>query len=117
MMPTLPDRIERGRPYPLGACSDGTGTNFAVFSENASALELCLFEATGRRQIGRYMLPEFTDGIWHGYLPSVRGGQLYGYRAHGPYQPEQGHRFNPNKLLVDPYARMLQGQVRWTDAL
>ncbi|MEG3191200.1 glycogen debranching protein GlgX [Lysobacter sp. D1-1-M9] len=116
-MPTLPDRIERGRPYPLGACSDGTGTNFAVFSENASALELCLFEATGRRQIGRYMLPEFTDGIWHGYLPSVRGGQLYGYRAHGPYQPEQGHRFNPHKLLVDPYARMLHGQVRWTDAL
>ena len=116
-MPTLPDRIERGRAYPLGACSDGTGTNFAVFSENATQMELCLFEPAGRRQIARYMLPEHTDGVWHGYLPHVRGGQLYGYRAHGPYEPEQGHRFNPHKLLVDPYARMLHGQVRWTDAL
>ncbi|MDQ3206647.1 MAG: glycogen debranching protein GlgX [Pseudomonadota bacterium] len=116
-MPRLPDRIERGRAYPLGASSDGTGTNFAVFSENATQMELCLFEPAGRRQIARYMLREHTDGIWHGYLPNVRHGQLYGYRAHGLYEPEQGHRFNPNKLLVDPYARMLHGQVRWTDAL
>ena len=116
-MPTLPSRIEAGLPYPLGAHCDGTGTNFAVFSDNASQIELCLFAETGRRQIARYMLPECTDGIWHGYLPNVRGGQLYGYRAYGPYAPEQGHRFNPHKLLVDPYARMLHGQLLWTDAL
>jgi isoamylase len=116
-MPNTPDRIESGKPYPLGACSDGTGTNFAVFSDHATGIDLCLFDPAGRRQIARFALPEHTDGVWHGYLPGVRGGQLYGYRAHGPYQPEAGHRFNPNKLLVDPYARMLHGQVRWTDAL
>jgi glycogen operon protein len=116
-MPTLPGHIESGRPYPLGANADGTGTNFAVFSDNASQIELCLFDPSGKRQIARYMLPECTDGVWHGYLPYVHGGQLYGYRAHGRYEPEQGHRFNPYKLLVDPYARMLHGQVRWTDAL
>ena len=116
-MPVLPDRMDPGSPYPLGATSDGTGTNFAVFSENASAVELCLFDTKGRRQIARHMLPECTDGVWHGYLDHVRGGQLYGYRVYGPYAPERGHRFNHHKLLVDPYARMLYGQVRWTDAL
>src|SRR6201991_4724423 len=116
-MPALPDRMQPGAAYPLGATCDGIGTNFAVFSANATRIELCLFDPTGRREIARYDLPDCTDQVFHGYLPRVRGGQLYGYRAHGPYEPEQGHRFNPNKLLLDPYARLLHGQVRWTDAL
>jgi isoamylase len=110
-------RIEVGSPYPLGATPDGSGTNFAVFSAHAEKIELCLFDSSGRREIARVALPECTDEVWHGYLPNVHGGQLYGYRAYGPYQPEQGHRFNPNKLLLDPYAKLLHGQVRWTDAL
>jgi glycogen operon protein len=93
------------------------GTNFAVFSAHAERIELCLFDPSGKREIARFDLPECTDEIWHGYLPRVRGGTLYGYRAHGPYAPEEGHRFNPNKLLLDPYARFLHGQVRWSDAL
>jgi len=116
-MPALPERMQPGAAYPLGATCDGIGTNFAVFSANATRIELCLFDPTGRREIARYDLPDCTDQVFHGYLPRVRGGQLYGYRAHGPYEPEQGHRFNPNKLLLDPYARLLHGQVRWTDAL
>ncbi|WP_019143006.1 glycogen debranching protein GlgX [Noviherbaspirillum massiliense] len=109
--------IQPGSPYPLGATYDGLGTNFAVFSAHAVKVELCLFDAEGRHQIARYALPECTDEIWHGYLPGVQAGTLYGYRAYGPYRPEQGHRFNPNKLLLDPYAKQLHGQVRWTDAL
>jgi isoamylase len=116
-VPSPPERIQPGSPYPLGATCDGTGTNFAVFSAHATRIELCLFDPSGRRQIARYDLPECTDETWHGYLPRLRGGQLYGYRAHGPYEPEQGHRFNPNKLLLDPYARLLSGHVRWSDAL
>jgi isoamylase len=116
-MPALPERMQAGAAYPLGASCDGIGTNFAIFSAHATRIELCLFDPTGRREIARYDLPDCTDEIWHGYLPRVRGGQLYGYRAYGPYEPEQGHRFNPNKLLLDPYARLLHGQVRWTDAL
>ncbi len=116
-MPSPPERIQAGLPYPLGATCDGIGTNFAVFSAHATRMELCLFDPSGRRQIARYDLPEYTDQVWHGYLPRLRGGQLYGYRAHGPYEPEQGHRFNPNKLLLDPYARQLAGQLRWSDAL
>ena len=116
-MPSLPERIQSGSPHPLGAHSDGIGTNFAVFSAHATRIELCLFDPSGRREIARYDLPECTDEIWHGYLPRLRAGQLYGYRAHGPYAPEQGHRFNPNKLLLDPYARLLAGSVRWSDAL
>ncbi|HMH69751.1 MAG TPA: glycogen debranching enzyme GlgX, partial [Pinirhizobacter sp.] len=116
-MPALPERMQTGAAYPLGATCDGIGTNFAIFSANATRIELCLFDPTGRREIARYDLPEYTDQVFHGYLPRMRGGQLYGYRAHGPYEPEQGHRFNPNKLLLDPYARLLHGQVRWTDAL
>ncbi len=106
-----------GRPYPLGATFDGTGTNFAVFSAHAHKVELCLFDPAGRHEVARYALPECTNEIWHGYLPGVQPGTLYGYRVWGPYQPESGHRFNPNKLLLDPYARQLHGQVRWTDAL
>ena len=113
----LPDRLDAGSSYPLGATFDGLGVNFAVFSAHAEKIELCLFEPTGRREIKRYVLPEWTDEVFHGYLPEARPGMLYGYRAHGRYAPEEGHRFNPNKLLLDPYARKLHGNVRWTDAL
>lgn len=116
-MTPLPERLESGAPYPLGASFDGLGVNFAVFSANADRIELCLFDPSGRREIARYPLPECTDEVWHGYLPDARPGQLYGLRAHGPYRPDQGHRFNPNKLLIDPYARRLSGRLRWTDAL
>jgi len=109
--------LEEGRPYPLGATWDGLGANFAVFSAHADAIELCLFDARGRREIARQRLPECTDDVFHGYLPNVRPGLAYGFRAYGPYQPEAGHRFNPHKLLIDPYARELAGEVRWTDAL
>ena len=112
-----PNGILPGLPYPLGASVDDDGVNFAVFSAHAERIELCLFDAAGRKEIARYDLPECTDEIWHGYLPGIAAGQLYGYRADGPYRPEQGHRFNPHKLLLDPYAKQLAGQVRWTDAL
>lgn len=113
----LPDRLQPGAPYPLGATWDGLGTNFAVFSANAWRIELCLFDPTGRKEISRYTLPECTDEVWHGYLPGAHPGTVYGFRAHGPYQPQHGHRFNPHKLLLDPYARRLVGQFRWSDAL
>jgi glycogen operon protein len=116
-MPLLPDRMEAGRPHPLGATWDGLGVNFAVFSAHAERIELCVFEPGGRREIARLDLPDCTDEVFHGYLPEARPGLLYGYRAHGPYQPERGHRFNPNKLLLDPYARQLAGSLHWTDAL
>ncbi|HEY0844139.1 MAG TPA: alpha-amylase family glycosyl hydrolase, partial [Noviherbaspirillum sp.] len=109
--------IQPGLPYPLGATYDGTGTNFAVFSAHATAVELCLFDPTGRHELARCALPECTNEVWHGYLPGVHACTLYGYRMYGPYQPEQGHRFNPNKLLLDPYAKQLNGQVRWADTL
>ena len=105
-----------GRPDPLGATFDGGGTNFALFSANAERVELCLFSPRGR-EIERIELPEHTDEVWHGYLPEVGPGQLYGYRVHGAYAPEQGHRFNPAKLLLDPYARLIAGRLRWSDAL
>ncbi|WP_424446890.1 glycogen debranching protein GlgX [Paucimonas lemoignei] len=116
MARTLP-AMQPGSAYPLGACYDGAGTNFAVFSAHAVKVELCLFDASGRHEVARYTLPECTNEIWHGYLPNVHPGTLYGYRAYGPYRPEDGHRFNPNKLLLDPYARQLHGAVRWSDAL
>jgi glycogen operon protein len=109
--------LHRGRPDPIGASWDGLGVNFAVFSAHADSVDLCLFDPGGRREIARLKLPDCTDEVFHGYLPEVRPGLLYGYRAHGPYQPERGHRFNPNKLLLDPYARQIAGSVRWTDAL
>ncbi len=105
-----------GRNYPLGATFDGYGVNFALFSAHAERVDLCLFDRSGRRELDCVPLPEFTDEIWHGYLPEARPGQLYGYRVHGPYRPHEGHRFNPNKLLIDPYAKQLAGQVRWSDA-
>jgi glycogen operon protein len=109
-------RVWAGEPAPLGASWDGAGVNFALFSANATRVELCLFDPTGRREIERIALPEYTDEVWHGYLPDISIGQLYGYRVHGPYDPEQGHRFNPHKLLIDPYARRLVGDIRWSDA-
>jgi isoamylase len=112
-----PDRLLPGKPYPLGATCDGQGINFAIFSANAERIELCLFEASGQHEVARYPLPEHTDEVWHGYLPEASAGVLYGYRAHGPYHPAVGHRFNPNKLLLDPYARGLSGTLQWTDAL
>lgn len=105
-----------GRPAPLGATWDGNGVNFALFSANAERVELCLFDARSGRETTRLSLPESTDQVWHGYLPEGRPGLLYGYRVFGPYDPAAGHRFNPNKLLLDPYARALSGGFRWTDA-
>ncbi len=112
-----PDRLLPGSSYPLGATWDGLGTNFAVFSAHATRVELCLFDPSGRRQIARFDLPECTDEVWHGYLPNARAGLAYGYRVHGPYEPQAGHRFNPHKLLLDPYARRLTGEMRNADAL
>jgi isoamylase len=105
-----------GRPYPLGATWDGKGVNFALFSENAEAVELCLFDATGHHEVTRIRLPEYTDQVWHGYLPDARPNLLYGYRVYGPYRPQDGHRFNPHKLLLDPYAKAFHGAIRWNDA-
>src|SRR5215470_5705608 len=116
-MAAWPDRLLTGAPYPLGATWDGLGVNFAVFSAHASKIELCLFDPSGRREIARFPMPECTDEVWHGYLPNARAGLVYGYRAFGPYEPQHGHRFNPHKLLLDPYARRLAGQLRWSDAL
>ena len=109
-------RIEAGLPYPLGATHDGAGVNFALFSVNATRVELCLFGDRGRSEVERITLPEYTDEVWHGYIPGMRPGQLYGYRVHGPYAPEAGHRFNANKLLLDPYAKSLHGRIVWNDA-
>ncbi len=116
-MSPAPDRLLAGRSYPLGATWDGLGVNFAVFSAHAEKIELCVFDPAGRREVARLALPECTDQVWHGYLPDARPGLMYGYRAHGPYDPRRGHRFNPHKLLLDPYARRIAGQVRWSDAL
>ncbi|WP_134562675.1 glycogen debranching protein GlgX, partial [Pseudomonas aeruginosa] len=112
-----PSRISEGHPFPLGATWDGLGVNFALFSAHATKVELCLFDARGEKEIERIELPEYTDEIWHGYLPDAHPGQIYGYRVHGPYEPDAGHRFNPNKLLLDPYAKQLVGRLRWSEAL
>jgi glycogen operon protein len=105
-----------GRPYPLGSSWDGEGVNFALYSEHAEKVELCLFDVSGKRETFRIRLPEQTDMVWHGYLPEVRPGQLYGYRVYGPYAPAQGHRFNHYKLLLDPYGKQVQGAIRWSDS-
>jgi len=101
----------------MGASWDGLGVNFAVFSAHAEQIELCVFDPTGRRELARLELPCCTDEVFHGYLPQAKPGMVYGLRAHGPYQPEEGHRFNPNKLLLDPYAQKLIGELHWSDAL
>ncbi len=109
--------IEEGLPNPLGARWDGRGTNFAIFSANATKVEICLFDASGQKETARIELPEYTDQVFHGYLPDVSPGAFYGFRVHGPYEPENGHRFNPNKLLLDPYARAHAGVLTWNPAV
>ena len=110
-------RVREGSPVPLGACWNGTGVNFALFSAHATKVELCLFDHDGQREIERVELPEYTDEVWHGYLPDARPGTVYGFRVHGPYEPDAGHRFNPNKLLLDPYAKRLVGDLKWNEAI
>ncbi|HEX6019999.1 MAG TPA: glycogen debranching enzyme GlgX, partial [Burkholderiaceae bacterium] len=106
-----------GRPYPRGATWDGMGVNFALFSDHAERVELCLFEPGARHESTRLPLREQTDGVWHGYLPQARPGLLYGSHVYGPYRPRDGLRFNGNKLLIDPYARQIVGRLQWHDAL
>ena len=108
-------RITEGCPFPLGATWDGRGVNFALFYAHATKFELCLFDKEGKRELERIELPEFTDEIWHGYLPDVGVGQVYGYRVYGPYEPDAGYRFNHNKLLIDPYAKQLIGELKWSE--
>ena len=96
---------------------DGLGVNFALFSAHATKVELCLFDDDGKTELERIELPEYTDEVWHGYLPDAHAGQVYGYRVYGPYEPDVGHRFNPNKLLIDPYAKQLVGDLKWSEAL
>ena len=110
-------KIWPGKPYPLGANWDGAGVNFSLFSENATKVELCLFDGADAKRETRIPLREQTHQIWHVYLPEARPGQYYGYRVHGPYEPQQGQRFNPAKLLLDPYAKAIHGTVQWSDAL
>jgi glycogen operon protein len=110
-------RVNAGSPYPLGATPDDTGANFALFSDNAEAVTLCLFDYSGQQEIERIPLRECTNGIWHCHLPGIGRGQVYGWRVSGPWAPKEGHRFNDNKLLLDPYARVLVGDLVWDDAL
>jgi isoamylase len=109
--------MREGLPHPRGAKWDGKGTNFAVFSAHATKVEVCIFDEKGEQELERIALPEYTNQIWHGYLPDVRPGAIYGYRVHGPYEPENGHRFNPNKLLLDPYAVAHFGELKWDPAV
>jgi isoamylase len=110
-------KLKEGLPYPLGATWDDKGTNFSLFSANATKVELCLFDKSGKKETARIALPEFTNEIWHGYLPDVTPGTFYGYRVHGPYEPQNGYRFNPNKLLLDPYAHEHFGELTWDPAV
>src|SRR5262249_53825248 len=114
---TLP-RLRPGSPYPLGATWDGAGVNFALFSEHATAVDLCLFDSEDpRRERQRIRMQEHTNQVWHVYLPEARPGLPYGYRVQGPFEPENGHRFNPAKLLLDPYAKAIAGSLQWHDSL
>ncbi len=107
----------KGRHYPLGATWTGDGVNFALFSENATGVELCLFDKLGQEETARVAFTEKAGHVWHGFLPELKPGQLYGYRVHGPYEPARGHRFNPNKVLLDPYAKAIAGKVDWSDGM
>ncbi len=117
MASIVKNNLREGYPFPRGATWDGKGTNFALFSANATKVEVCLFDSEGKVEVERIVLPEYTDQIFHGWLPDVGPGQIYGYRVHGPYAPEAGHRFNPNKLLLDPYAPAHFGELKWDPAL
>jgi len=108
-------RVEPGSPTPLGPTWDGRGVNFALFSAHAEKVELCLYDANGRHETDRIVLPEYTNEVWHGYVVGLQPGQLYGYRVYGPYDPRNGHRFNHHKLLIDPYARAVEGRINLTD--
>lgn len=108
----MSDRLIPGAAFPLGATFDGQGVNFALFSAHAEGVELCTFDDRGQRETARHRLAAHTDGVWHGYLPQTQPGLVYGYRVHGPYAPQHGHRFNPDKLLLDPYARAVLGDFR-----
>jgi glycogen operon protein len=111
-------RVWRGSPYPLGASWDGSGVNFALFSENSTQVELCLFDTPeARAESVRISLPAVTNQVWHCYLPDAKPGQLYGYRVHGSYAPHEGHRFNPHKILLDPYAKAIGRGLQWDDAV
>src|SRR5438105_6158695 len=114
-MPTQDIAVHRGEPYPLGATWDGEGVNFALYSENATRVELCLFDAEGKQT--KVHLREQTAFVWHGYLPGVQPGQRYGYRVYGPYEPRAGLHCNPHKLLIDPYAKAIEGEVDWHESL
>jgi isoamylase len=109
-------RVREGSPEAHGAIWDGNGTNFTLFSAHATKVEVCLFDRTGDKELERLALPEYTDQIWHGYLPDIGPETVYGFRVHGPYEPLAGQRFNPNKLLLDPYARAHTGQLTWDPA-
>jgi isoamylase len=111
------NRLKEGSPFPRGAAWDGKGTNFAIFSANATKVEVCIFDGSGEHEVERIALPEYTDQIWHGYLADIQPGTPYGFRVHGPYEPAAGHRFNPNKLLLDPYACAHIGELKWNPAL
>src|SRR5579885_1191039 len=111
-------KVLQGSPYPLGATWDGHGVNFALFSEHAAKVELCLFDSPeAEHESVRIQLPEYTNQVFHGYVKGLEPGQLYGYRVHGPYEPKRGHRFNPSKLLVDPYAKCIGRDLQWDDSL
>ncbi len=116
MGPYVDRRVSEGSPFPRGATWDGKGVNFSLFSAHATKVEVCLFDAAGARELKRIELPEYTNEIWHGYVPELGASAVYGYRVYGPYEPEAGHRFNPHKLLLDPYARAHTGELTWDPA-
>src|SRR4051812_43429708 len=113
----MPRIVLPGRPFPLGASWDGTGVNFAVYSENATKVELCLYDNRSNAETERIDLPEVTAFVRHGYIPGLQPGQLYGFRVHGPWEPANGQRFNPAKLLIDPYAQAIKGRVNWNEPI
>src|SRR5437588_3108256 len=108
-------RLWPGQPFPLGASYDGAGTNFSLFSEVATGVDLCLYDDDGTEEC--IPLTEVTALCWHGYLPNVGPGQRYGFRVHGPWEPQAGHRCNPSKLLLDPYGKAVDGEVKWNEAI